>query len=455
MIHLLGGWIGIHAAGIAREIGQCCARLELDINKLSFKFKDDPELHEPKTKKDSKQHSNNSKNQYKYKKQNTRSVLEQEEQEEPDCSFFCGRRDTFITYGNLLIPYIVFLSSHYLKSFTKRFIMFANIYSPLVLMLPSIGAIIRIVGNNSDDNDENDEMTDGDGEDWIIILEWFYFVCVSFVLMITLSMLILFASVIAFDFRRRYYLIVFLTRLIQPGRYSFEPEYMENVESGRLKHKPHLFPNDWLHNNDSIKLCKLETLDLTDATTIYNWSRLRAFFLDFGLRFLRREEAILSVCTIEMLVVCIFYFSMIYFDVVPIRIYEVLTVFLSAFGVFVPSFVSLRVAEQINHRLAQQRSILADKRLTLSHEMYHLDDITIDHVTSGKSNKNRKKNAKIMLENSTKASQMMTQVIKLLEFEKFRIRMLGYEINTTVTGVFAFVLGSVGFACARLLTASL
>ena len=39
MIHLLGGWIGVHSAGLAREIGQCCARLELDINKLVFKFK--------------------------------------------------------------------------------------------------------------------------------------------------------------------------------------------------------------------------------------------------------------------------------------------------------------------------------------------------------------------------------------------------------------------------------
>ena len=46
MIHLLGGWIGIHSVGIAREIGQCCARLEMDINKLVFKFKDDLEIME-------------------------------------------------------------------------------------------------------------------------------------------------------------------------------------------------------------------------------------------------------------------------------------------------------------------------------------------------------------------------------------------------------------------------
>ena len=430
MIHLLGGWIGVHSAGLAREIGQCCARLELDINKLTFKFKDDREIIDHKYNTDRMESLKNLQNKNKNKK-NSKHNFNQ-------CDvLFCSKRDTFITYGNLLIPYIVFISSNYMKFFVSRFRTFARLYTPFVLSLSVIGYGVEY----------NYETYPA--------LEIYFLIMSDFIIVYTLYSLILFASVIAFDFRRRYYSIYWLTKLLQPGKYAFYEKVRDpTFQDGKLRPEPHLFPNDWLHNYDVLINCKLETLDLTDATTIYNWSRLRAFFLDFGLRFLRREEAILSVFACQMLLLCLFYFSMLYFEIIEPSIWSILSVFFAAFGVFVPCFISLRFAEQINHKLRQQRSILADKRLRIAHEMYHLDEL--ENNESGNGNKNwyktNKKLSKQMFENLTKASEMMTQVIRLLEYEKFRIRVLGYEIDTTVTGIFAFVLGSVGFACARLLT---
>ena len=333
--------------------------------------------------------------------------------------------------GNLLIPYIVYVSSCVVKIKTKKLNTLTNIYVPVVIglsIMSRVPAIIRLI---------NEEKMKYNGETFA---EWFFLICFTWIAAFSLRSLILFCSVVAADFRRRYYLVRFLTKLLQPGRHAFH-KYFRTLENGQLIHPPHLFPNDWEHNRELLESCSLETLDLTDAITVYNWSRLRAFLLDFGLRFLRREEGALSIFTVEMAAICLFYFSMIYFEVIEIDAFETLFVFFAAFGVFAPAFWSLRTAEQINHLLIVQRSILADKRLRIAHEYYHLED-----------DKSISKNmAKKMFEDSRKSAEMMHHIVRLIEFEKFRIRLLGYEIDTTVTGVFAFVLGSVGFACARLM----
>ena len=91
MIHFLGRWINAMSAVFAREIGQCCARLEIDINKLVFKFKDDREITEQK------QLSRVNKMKDKTKKKNKDSLI---------CdSVLCNRRKTFITYGLCLISF--------------------------------------------------------------------------------------------------------------------------------------------------------------------------------------------------------------------------------------------------------------------------------------------------------------------------------------------------------------
>ena len=82
MISFFGGWISTLNTSIAREIGQCCARLELDINKLIFKFKHIP---------------------IEEKSRLSRYQLI------PVHSLRLGKQ-TFTTYGNLLIPYIIYTS---------------------------------------------------------------------------------------------------------------------------------------------------------------------------------------------------------------------------------------------------------------------------------------------------------------------------------------------------------
>jgi len=109
---------------------------------------------------------------------------------------------------------------------------------------------------------------------------------------------------------------------------------------------------------------------------------------------------------------------------------------LSTFAILIPGFWSLRYAEQINNKLAQQRLILADKRLRLCNQRFHLEQEGHPQVRAGRS---------ILI---------MEKIIRMLEYEKYRIRVLGYEIDTTVTGIFAAVLGSVGFTAARLLLKS-
>merc|ERR1712244_193163 len=81
----------------------------------------------------------------------------------------------------------------------------------------------------------------------------------------------------------------------------------------------------------------IQTLDLGDAETMYNWSKLRAFFLDFGLRFLRREEAVLGYFVLSQLILVAFYISMIYLNVIAVHYWEAAFTCFSSLSVLTPA----------------------------------------------------------------------------------------------------------------------
>ena len=83
-------------------------------------------------------------------------------------------------------------------------------------------------------------------------------------------------------------------------------------------------------HKEALDHAKLETLDLSDATTMYNWSLLRAFFLDFGLRFLKREEAVLGTFLLFMLIIVVVYLSLLYGGM-EVDMYDAVFVICSSF----------------------------------------------------------------------------------------------------------------------------
>ena len=418
MIHLLSGWVSHeNKTGLAREIGQCCARLELDINKLKFAFRD-------------------------------------ERRQKMKSDNLCLRRrcSTYETYGNLLIPYIVFCASRAVSKWTKSFQYFAFISSPIICICPLAARIVEFPSFI--------EFKNAVGIYGII---WYIF-CWMFMVQ-NLMTLILFCSVIALDFKRRYQFVRFSTRLI---------ELKKNAFDGFIKsdYKHHLFPHNTNTKQDKqmLESAVIQTLDLSDAETMYNWSQLRAFFLDFGLRFLRREEAILGWSTLSILFIVGFYFTCLYAEIITPNYWEVAFVILSSTSVLFPAFSAIRYATRINQKVSEQRSILADKRLRLEKERSSVDEETIRQI-------NTIRNIQSVLESEDdddrldddasvnqqieataasigRASLMLEKIVKLLEVDRFRIRLLGYSIDTTVTGIIAAVVGTVGFLVARLVLGS-
>ena len=71
--------------------------------------------------------------------------------------------------------------------------------------------------------------------------------------------LFLFGSVICLDFQRRYALIKFLTRLIQPSKNAFGSPLFKKT------YKSHLFPREWGESDPFLQNGELQTLLLSDA----------------------------------------------------------------------------------------------------------------------------------------------------------------------------------------------
>lgn len=202
----------------------------------------------------------------------------------------------------------------------------------------------------------------------------------------------------------------------------------------------------------------IETLDLSDATTMYNWSLLRAFFLDFGLRFLKREEAVLGFFVLSMLIIMGYYISLVYLDPEFVDPFDAAFICCSSCAVLYPALSALRWATRINTKMQQQKTILADKRLRLENEKGKVD---AEYVR-----KTRERLRTLSVEESEeqmqrkiadkedglrKGSEMLEAIVALLDADKFRIRLLGYQIDETVTGIIGAVVAAVGYTVARLL----
>eukprot|EP01083_Nonionella_stella_P179938 640244_1 len=389
MIHLLTGWVNHkNKTGLAREIGQCCARLELDINELKFAFRDE-------------------------RRQGLRS------------NTLCLRRrcSTYTTYGNLLIPYIVFCASRHLSKWSAVFGRMCFIISPIISLFPVIARI-----------HEFSSFKQFKAAVMIYGLLWYLITFITNTM--NLYMLMSFSAVIALDFKRRYQFVRFCTRLIELKKDAF---------IGMGDYKQHLFPscNGTKEGRKMLQSAIIQTLDLSDEETMYNWSKLRAFFLDFGLRFLRREEAILGYFILSMFLVFASYIAVLYLDILEVGYWEMASITLAGCAVLTPAFTALRYATRINQKVTQQRYILADKRLRLEDERLHR--ITKDE------NENQCATSGTTIESIARASCMLDKIIKMLEVDRFRIRMLGYTVDTTVTGIIAAIIGTVGFMVARLL----
>ena len=413
MIHLLTGWVNHeNKTGLAREIGQCCARLELDINKLKFAFRDE-------------------------RRQRLKS----------DHLSLRRRCSTYVTYGNLLIPYIVFCASRHISKSTKALSIFATISSPIICICPLVARIVEF-------------NTFKDFQETVSYLGMIWFLLVWLNMLQNLSILIKFCCVIALDFKRRYQFVRFSTRLIELKKNAFDGFYAKD-------YKPHLFPNcgNTEEGKQMLDDAMIQTLDLSDAETMYNWSLLRAFFLDFGLRFLKREEAILGYFTLSMLFIIAFYFTIVSVDVLQPNYWDIAFVVASGISVLTPAFGALRFATRINQKVAEQRNILADKRLRLEHERATVDEKTIREINTIRQlsgavpsdddndtdNDQQSINQQIEATATSiaRAGLMLERIVKLLEVDKFTIKLLGYSIDTTVTGIIAAIVGTVGFLVAR------
>ncbi len=407
MIHLLSGWVGRqNKTGLAREIGQCCARLELDINKLKLCFRDE-------------------------RKQQLKS------------NNLCLRRtaSTYVTYGNLLIPYVVFCASRYVVKWANVWKYTAIITSPLICSLPLIARIVQF--NNLQHFMQYISMY---GAVWYVA----FLIFTS----INLTTLVSFAAVIALDFKRRYQFVRFSTRLIELKKDAF------GGFVNYTNYKQHLFPEYVVteEGKKELKRSEIQTLDLSDAETMYNWSLLRAFFLDFGLRFLRREEAILGYFTLSIVVIVVSYLTLLYLQIIEANYWESSFVVMSSFAVLTPAFAALRYATRINQKVAEQRSILADKRLRLENEktnmINNMNKLNVDMCGDEDDNMDISQHIEASATSIGRASVMLEKIMKMLEVDRFRIRLLGYPIDTTVTGIIAAIVGTIGFLVARLLLGS-
>ena len=262
-----------------------------------------------------------------------------------------------------------------------------------------------------------------------------------------LMILMRFSLVVSLDFKRRYSFVRFCTRLIELKKSAFTANYPD--------FKAHLFPRCQgdKEGRRILKDAVLETLDLGDADTMYNWSKLRAFFLDFGLRFLRREEAVLGYFVLSQLVLVAFYVSMIYVGLISVNYWEAAFTVLSSLSVLTPAFSALSYATKINAKAQEQKWILADKRLRLEKERGGVETEAVRDRTLSAGDESeavlqrRVREAEAAL---GRASAMLEKIVKMLDVDRFRIRMLGYSIDTTVTGIIAAVIGTVGFLVARL-----
>lgn len=416
MIHLLSGWVNHeNKTGLAREIGQCCARLELDINKLKFAFRDE-----------------------------RRQKLKSDN--------LCLRRRcaTYVTYGNLLIPYIVFCASKQLYKSNKKLRLFAMVASPFICMCPLAARVVEF--DNIHDFKEDVSI-------WGML--WFFLCWLN--MSQNLMTLIQFCSVIALDFKRRYQFVRFSTRLIELKRDAFAGLMSKD-------YKPHLFPNcaKTKQGRKMLESAVIQTLDLSDAETMYNWNLIRTFFLDFGLRFLKREEAVLGYFTLSMLFIIAFYFTIVSTAVLQPNYWDITFIITSSVSVLTPAFGALRFATRINQKVSEQRSILADKRLRLENEKASVDENTVREMNTmrgmmnmanmmgsdDEENEDNEQDLTTQIEATAasigRASLMLEKIIKLLEVDKFTIKLLGYPIDTTVTGIIAAIVGAVGFLVARL-----
>ena len=354
----------------------------------------------------------------------------------------CLRRKsgTYTTYGNLLIPYVVFCASRHVARWSKVIKYFACLMSPITCSFPIIARLLEF--------ESFAEFVDEVGMYQTGVV-W-YFIC--FISMTyNLMLLIEFCCVVALDFKRRYQFVRFSTRLIELNKNAFEG-FVNYTD-----YKEHLFPNcaATKQGRKALKSSIIQTLDLSDAETMYNWSKLRAFFLDFGLRFLRREEAILGYFVLSIFLIVAFYFTMLYLEMTAINLMETAFVIMSSLAVLSPAFIALRYATKINEKVNEQRHILADKRLRLENErsLILIDDNGQKKVLSEDQNEDDNDH---QIERATpasigRASVMLEKIMKIMEVDRFRIRLLGYPIDTTVTGIVAFVVGAIGFLVARLI----
>ncbi|ETO29967.1 hypothetical protein RFI_07149 [Reticulomyxa filosa] len=410
MIHLLGGWIGVNPSGLAREIGQSCARLELDINKLQFKFALADKFH-----------------------QRSRS------------STICGQRKIYSTWGNLLIPYIIYTNSISLKKYAKLVVLTSLVGSISVAILPVLKRCL-VFRDKSYSGFEIMflilfTMVLFQNAQTLFLLSWkykyisfFFFFCKYKCLKDFIIKKKRFGNVIALDFRRRYDLVRLTTRLIRPGKDPFNTEYMRDT------YRQHLFPIEYHEQDPALTSSSLHSLEFSCHDTVYNWSLLRSFFLDFGLHFLRREEGDLAVLVLTMAMLYGTYFVLVFSDGIGPRSQVFDGTFVLALGVFLmlPALFSLGYADKVNSKLDEQRYFLAETMLKLKNE-------ELNHKSEYGCSQNSIRRSTILME----------KIIDMLNSDKFRIRFLGYNVDTTTTGVIATVIGSVGFGVGRVVANSI
>ena len=141
----------------------------------------------------------------------------------------------------------------------------------------------------------------------------------------------------------------------------------------------------------------------------------------------------MALIIIIILLMLAFYGIMIFFNEINIRIFD--AVFFLGVIIFlsVPLFFSLAFADKINEKLIKQRYIMAQTMLQLKHEENH-----------------RPAGSKCSPKMINRSVSLMQSILTMMQNDKFQIRLLGYNIDATVTGIIATVIGSAGFAVARL-----
>lgn len=193
MIHFLTGWVSHkNQTGLAREIGQSMARLEIDINKMEFKFRD--EHHQPNI----------------VSKRSTKLSLR--------------RCETYTTYGNLLVPYLVFCASRFVANRSKWIGKMSLIVSPIIACLPIVA---RSMWGFESWNEYISVVT---------VYGPFWYFGIFFNNSLNLAICVMFCSVIELDFKRRYAFTRFCTRLIELKKSAFKgmvqfPSYKQYVVS--------------------------------------------------------------------------------------------------------------------------------------------------------------------------------------------------------------------------------